>query len=145
MPRDSQPAFDQRSRASFMKWVTIPIRFADQDILGHVNNAATATYLEQGRCEHLIPLIEAAHEPDLDIVLARIIIDYIREIRYPGTAEVGVRISHIGNKSFVINASVFVGDTCSATSAATIVFFDKTSRTSRLPPAHLRASLQSLT
>ena len=144
MTKDVDPTFELRHRASFKSWVSIPIRFSDQDVVGHVNNAAIATYFEHARCDCLLPMIAAAREPGLDIVLARMVIDYVREIRYPGVVDVGSRISRIGTKSFVIHGSAFVGDTCCAIGAATIVFFDKSTRASRLPPPRLRAALQSL-
>ena len=60
----SAPDFDPRQRASYRRFTTIPIRFADQDVLGHVNNAAIAVYLEHARCEHLIPrLVSPAVRP----------------------------------------------------------------------------------
>ena len=38
MNKDSSAALT--NRASFMHWTHVPIRFSDQDSLGHVNNVA---------------------------------------------------------------------------------------------------------
>ena len=141
---DAVADLDPRLRTSYQAWSVLPIRFGDQDVLGHVNNAAIAAYLEHARCEHVMPLVTAAGVPNLDIVLARIVIDYLREIRYPGTVEVGVRIARTGGKSFVIAAGVFLGDVCCATSEATIVYFDIVTRRSTNPPERLRQTLQKL-
>ncbi len=137
--------FDPTSRAAFTHWSRLPIRFGDQDPLGHVNNAAIAAYLEHARCGLLLPLIRAAGVPNLDIVLARIIIDYLKELRYPGEIEAGTRLARIGNKSFVVVSSVFAGGTCAVTSQSTIVFFDTAARRAVAPPDPVRQALVALT
>ena len=142
----TEPAsdFDRRQRASYRAFTRIPIRFADQDVLGHVNNSAIAVYFEHARCEHLIPLLVSPVVPHLNIVLARIVIDYVREIRYPGIVDVGVRISRMGNKSFVISGAAFVGETCCAVADATIVFFDTVARRAIEPPDDVRTLIADL-
>lgn len=140
-----QTDFAPRDRSSYRFWTTIPIRFADQDILGHVNNAAIAIYLEHARCLALLPLIERANLPDINIVLARIIIDYLREIRYPGSVDVGIRITKRGSKSIVVSGAVFLGDDCCVVSEATIVFFDLSTRRSAVPPDSVSRGLDDLT
>jgi acyl-CoA thioester hydrolase len=136
--------FDPQQRAGYRAFTRIPIRFADQDVLGHVNNAAIAIYFEHARCEHLLPRLAAAEEPNLNIVLARIVIDYVREIRYPGMVDVGVRVTRMGTKSFVISAAAFVGNTCCAIADATIVYFDTQKRCARLPPEAVRNRIAEL-
>jgi acyl-CoA thioester hydrolase len=136
--------FDPRQRASYRAFTSIPIRFADQDMLGHVNNAAIAVYFEHARCEHLIPRLVAPEAPHLNIVLARIVIDYVAEIRYPGVVDIGLRITRIGSKSFVVSCAAFVGDACSAIADATIVFFDTAHRRATLPPDAVRARVAEL-
>ncbi len=140
----AETAFDPRLRTSYRLWITIPIRFADQDPLGHVNNAAIGIYIEQSRCEHLLPLVRAAGGPNMDFVLARIVIDFAKEIRYPGTVEVGLRIARLGNKSFAVANAVFQGETCHALAEATLVFFDTGQRAAKPPPDAVRAALQRL-
>lgn len=141
---DTSPDFDQRQRVSYRAFTRIPIRFADQDVLGHVNNAAIAVYFEHARCEHLIPRLVSPEAPHLNFVLARIVIDYLREIRYPGIVDVGVRLSRMGNKSFVMSGAAFVGDTCCAVADATMVFFDPIARRATEPPDAVRASIAEL-
>jgi acyl-CoA thioester hydrolase len=141
---DNPSEFVSTLKTSYRHFTTIPVRFSDQDVLGHVNNAAISTYFEQARCEQLLPRIAVSSQPNLNIVLARIVIDYRREIRYPGDVIVGVRITHIGSKSLVISGGIFVGDQCCATADATIVFFDTQTRRSALPDAAVRRALSEL-
>ncbi len=141
---DTLPDFDRRQRTSYRVFSQIPIRFADQDPLGHVNNTAIAVYFEQARCEALIPRLVTPDAPNLNIVLARIVIDYLAEIRYPGSVDVGVRISRMGNKSFVISSGIFTGDACCAIADATIVFFDTVARRATEPPDAVRTLIAEL-
>jgi acyl-CoA thioester hydrolase len=136
--------FDPRARASYRTFSRLEIRFGDQDALGHVNNTVIASYLEHARCQLLMPLLVTPEMPELNIVLARIVIDYVRELRFPGTVDIGVRIARTGGKSFVIAGAVFLGEACCAVSEATIVFFDMMTRRSAEPPASVRAALAAL-
>ena len=139
MPIELNP----KLRSSYQAWVQIPVRFGDQDVMGHVNNAVIATYFEHARCTLLIPRILSADHPDLNIVLARIVIDYVEEINFPATLDVGLRMAKIGGKSFVVGSAIFAGDTCFAVADATIVFFDTKTRRSAEPTAAARAALES--
>ncbi|MGF1651283.1 MAG: acyl-CoA thioesterase [Hyphomicrobiaceae bacterium] len=139
---------DLKNRSSFQHWVTHTIRYNDQDPVGHVNNAAMATFLEQGRTSFIYPLMAKHDDPRLEIVLARLTIDYLRELHFPGTVDIGSRISHVGNKSLKLEHGVFRGEAqggdCVTTGECTLVFFDKIDRTSTLPPEALRAELLAL-
>ena len=141
---DTTSMIAPRSRASYQAWVNIPIRFGDIDSMGHVNNAVIATYFEHARCMLVMPQILPAARGNLNVVLARIIIDYVREIRFPGAVDVGVRVSRIGGKSFAVAGAVFIGETCFATSEATMVFFNTATRTAMEPTPEARAMLAAM-
>lgn len=145
-PQDLAEGIDLTQRATFQHWVTHTIRYNDQDPVGHVNNAAMATFLEQGRTTFIYPLMDQYAGPDLEIVLARLIIDYLRELKFPGTVDIGSRVARVGNKSLALVHGVFAGesDTCVSTGACTLVFFDPVKRTSMSPPDDLRSHLTAL-
>ena len=136
--------FNARLRRCYGAWLSIPVRFGDQDVMGHVNNAMIATYFEHARCSLIIPEILPATRGELNVVLARIIIDYVREIRFPGVVEMGARLTRIGTKSFTIASGAFVGQSCCATAEATLVFFDTRTRTATSPTGEVRARLEAL-
>ncbi|MEO1711551.1 MAG: acyl-CoA thioesterase [Pseudomonadota bacterium] len=142
---DAAPSLTER--ATFQHWVTHTIRYNDQDPVGHVNNAAMATFLEQGRTMFIYPLMKEHAGPDLEIVLARVIIDYLQEVHFPGTVDIGSRVARVGNKSLQLVHGVFLGgsETCVTTGECTLVFFDKIARGSTTPPDTLRTELQRLT
>jgi acyl-CoA thioester hydrolase len=77
----------------------IEIRWRDMDAFGHVNNAVYLTYLEEVRDEWLAAVMG---ETDLvwDFVLARVAIDFRRELRQQDEAVVvRCRLDRIGNSS----------------------------------------------
>ena len=104
------------------------IRYADLDPQGHVNNAVFATYFETGR-------VAMFRGPDLGIgadgktfVLVRQEIDFLQELRWPGSVEIGTAIASFGRSSFTVAQVVFRGDVCAAAGRATIVFIDLATR-----------------
>ena len=77
----------------------IEIRWRDQDLYGHVNNAVYLTYLEEVRDEWLERAL--AGRGDLwDYVLARVAIDFRRELRQDhGEVVARCRLTEIGRSS----------------------------------------------
>ena len=74
----------------------IEIRWRDVDSYLHVNNAVYATYLEEGRDEWLEGTLGDTGSP-WDYVLARVAIDFRRELRLEDEAVVvSCRLERIG-------------------------------------------------
>ena len=130
------------NRAHFTHWTVVPIRFSDQDSLGHVNNVAIAAYVEAGRTALIHEFLLREKYPDLDYSLAHVEIDYLAEFHFPGTIDVGGRVERVGGKSFTTGYGLFSGETCVATSRSVNVFFDMAKRQSVTPPDDVRALLE---
>lgn len=141
-----QPAaIDLKRRQSFRLFTPVTIRFCDTDKLGHINNVSIASYFEAGRCELYYRLIEASGQAvrdEIDFVLARITIDFRREMHYPGTVDIASRLTRVGSKSVTSGYAAFIGEDCYATAEAVNVFFDPKARRSLAPPPALRALLE---
>ena len=137
---------DLRSRATYPSWVTHTIRYNDQDGLGHVNNAVYSTFLEQGRTAMMHPHFEALGDTHLDMVLARVVIDYLNELTFPGAVDIGTCVIRLGTKSMTLGNGVFKAgtDECVATGEAVLVFFDTSVRKSVEPPPQIRAALEAM-
>ena len=137
---------DLTDRSIYRSWVAHTIRYNDLDPLGHVNNAVYSTFLEAGRTAFLQPLFKEHGDSHLDVVLARVILDYRRELTYPGKVDIGTSVKRIGNTSVVFVNGVFEEgtETCSATGEAYLVFFDLQTRKSTPPPPRIREALQTL-
>lgn len=125
--------------ADFPSRASDTIRYGDLDPQGHVNNAVFATYFETGR-------VNMFRMPDLGIgvegatfILARTEIEFLRELRWPGTVEIGTGVARFGRSSFTVAQAIFRDATCAATGRATMVMLDIASRRPRpLPPAMLQ-------
>jgi acyl-CoA thioester hydrolase len=136
-----------RQRAAYSHWTRLALRYGDLDTLGHVNHAAVAVLLEQVRCELIYPLIkEKGPHGALDMVVARLVIDYLAELSWPGAVEIGTRVGRLGNRSFRLDHAMFDAGAVSpgAVAEITLVCFDLEARRSAPPPPRLRAALEAL-
>ncbi|RJF72373.1 MULTISPECIES: acyl-CoA thioesterase [Deinococcus] len=75
----------------------IQMRYSDTDALGHVNNAAYVQYLETSRVVMLAELQGGYTE--LRSVVARLELDYVRELRLGQEVVVETLIGHLGTRS----------------------------------------------
>lgn len=133
---------DLTRRESFRHWSPVTIRFSDQDSLAHINNVALAQYFEVGRTAYVYDMIRAAGcEGRIEFILARLVIDFKRELHYPGAVEVGARLTRLGTRSLTTGYGIFRGEDCIATSEAVNVFYDMATRRSTEPPPDVRALL----
>lgn len=128
-------------RSEFRFWTEEKLRNRDTDQFGHVNNAAIASFLEAGRMEMLsgpeaAPLAEGA-----SLAVVRLLIEFSRELFYPGLVRVGSSATGVGNTSFSVRQAVFDGTGCVATAEATCVLIDAAQRRPRRIPEALRAYL----
>ena len=132
-----------RDRKSFRHFTPVTIRFCDQDSMDHVNNVAFTAYVEAARCDYILAVLGRFHYPTLDFVLARHTIEYLAELHYPGTVDVGARVLKVGTKSLTSGYGVFLGDTCMANSICVNVFYDMQTRTSVAPPDDVRDAFRA--
>lgn len=118
------------------------LRYGDTDRQGHVNNAVFATFMETGRVE----LIYNPQDPLLDegfsFVLAKLDIDYIAEVFWPGTVEIGTRVVRVGRSSVTMQQAVFQGGKLCASAETVVVHFDQTTRKSHAFSQVQRARLE---
>lgn len=126
--------FDPTDRDSFDHFTTVSIRFSDQDSMGHVNNVSFAAYIEAARTMLIQGLLDRFQHDGLDFILARVVIDYRSELHYPGSVDVGARLTRLGSKSLTSSYGVFSGEQCVATGESVNVFYDMNSRKSVRPP-----------
>jgi len=134
--------FDLTRRDTFEDFAPVVIRFSDQDSMGHVNNVSIAAYIEAGRTMLLESFLNQFDHPGLDYILARVAIDYRRELNYPGSVDVGARVIRLGSKSLTAGYGVFQGDICYATAECVNVFYDMNTRRSVLPPKDVQQAIQ---
>ena len=98
--------------ADYPHRATDTIRFADLDPQGHVNNAVFATYFETGRVAMFRNPDLGIGVPDGTFILVRAEIDFMRELRWPGTVEIGTALAEFGRTSFKVAQVIFNEDAC---------------------------------
>lgn len=79
----------------------INVRFADLDVLGHLNNAKYLTYIEQVRIMYVRDVCDWHGQwHTLGMILARTEIDYKLPIGFDDSVTAYIRVSRLGGKSF---------------------------------------------
>jgi acyl-CoA thioester hydrolase len=104
------------------------IRFGDLDRQSHVNNAVFATFFESGRVIILYGEEYGLIVPGAGFVLARLAIDFLAEMHWPGEVEIGTAIARVGKSSLDVDQALFVKGACVATAENTLVLIDKATR-----------------
>ena len=125
--------------------VNIELRWSDQDLLGHVNNAKLMTLAEEARIRCVVRIQEQLEwTGPLDMVLRTTKTDFLRPVMYEGSVKVHVWVSRIGNTSYVMQHELLQnGDVC-ATVEATVVMFDSEKQVPMSLPDEIRAALESI-
>ncbi len=134
-------AFDPVALESYRFWVPEHVRFADLDMLGHVNNKAYATYYETARVAYMAGR-GLSDGLKIGMALVRLELDYRKEIRFPATLQLGVRLVRLGNSSLTLACAIFDDEGCASTSLSVAVRFDAEKRASKPFTAEERSALQ---
>jgi len=120
------------------------IRFSDLDPQGHVNNAVFATFSEVGRVAFLYRPDAPLAPSGSSFVIARIEIDFLAELHWPGTVEIGTGVTRIGRSSFGLAQGLFSRGRAVAAVENVIVMMNDESRRSMPLPYRTIAVLEGL-
>jgi acyl-CoA thioester hydrolase len=88
--------------AGFPVRAELRVRFDDLDLQGHVNNAAASVMLQEGRVEFNRLAGVPQLGPGLYPVVAATVIEYARELTWPGAIEIRTGVVSIGRTSFTL-------------------------------------------
>lgn len=131
----------QATANDYRFWCEEKLRNADTDQQGHVNNAVVATLLEAARIELLsAPQIEAIRAAT-QIVVVKQLIEFKKELFFPGTARIGTRCARVGRTSLDFVQAIQAANGEVATAEATCVLLDRVTRKPTPVPEELRAYL----
>jgi acyl-CoA thioester hydrolase len=100
------------------------VRFRDLDPMGHVNNAVFLTYLEQARIAFFEELGVAIGLDDMNMIVARVEIDFRAPVRLGQEVEVAVRATRFGTKSFELDYELTVDGEIAAEAKSVQVAYD---------------------
>ena len=97
-PRDLAGPFRHR--------ITLDVRFADTDAMGHVNNAVYLTYCEAARIQYWTDVtgepVAAGHEGAESLILAEARIAYRAPVFHTEQVTIETRTTRIGSSSFTL-------------------------------------------
>lgn len=131
--REAPPSLEQ------FTWTTShDIRFADLDLVGHVNNGAYISLMETNRTR-LFAENGLARGPLAQFVIARFEIDFLQELHWPATVTATSALEREGRTSMVMKQGVFQGEICLAWARAVIVAIDPEGRKPCPVPAEAMA------
>jgi acyl-CoA thioester hydrolase len=120
------------------------LRYGDTDRQGHINNAVYATFYETGRVDALQAAGLPVVNDEFSIVTARICIDYVKEVFWPGTVEIGTGIKSIGRSSMTLVQALFQNGVCVATADSVVVLVSNATHRSTPISDDMREKLQTL-
>lgn len=127
------------NRASYRVFRSVPTRWADNDIYGHVNNVVyygwfdtviNALLIERGA-------LDIRHGATIGFVVETQC-HYFSPLAYPQMVEAGIRVAHVGNSSVRYEIGLFAegAPTASAQGHFVHVYVDRaTQRPTAVPPA----------
>ncbi len=142
---DERKAPETRDR--YRHFLSIPTRWMDNDIYGHVNNVVYYSYFDTVINEYLI------RAGGLDITQGEIVglavetfCRFHRELTFPEVIEAGLRVGKLGNSSVRYEIGIFKKDVpeAAATGHFVHVFVQRAARKPAPIPAPIRAALERL-
>ncbi len=123
----------------------IEVRFRDCDPLGHVNNAAYLTYLEQARLFYWRSMWgfgSAAAAALPGVIIARAEIDYKRPAQYGQVLDVRLSLSGVGRTSFTYDYDIVDESGATVALARTVqVMYDYAAARAVPIPDEIRAKM----
>ncbi|MEX2534407.1 MAG: thioesterase family protein [Trueperaceae bacterium] len=123
----------------------VEVRFGDTDMFGHVNNAAFATYLESARLaffrDRLSGTLESPGGEAGGIILARLAIDFRKQLLFGASAQVTTGVERIGRTSIALKQELFSEGAVVAQADSVVVVFDYEQQCPAEVPVSVRRKL----
>lgn len=134
--------------AAFPVVIVQPVQWGEQDALGHVNHVTYFRWYETGRIAYFLKvgLMDMHKQERIGPILASVANDYRRQISYPDTVHIGVRITRIGRSSMDMEHKILSQNdqALAAEGRSTIVIFDYQTSKSHPVPARIRHAIENL-
>jgi acyl-CoA thioester hydrolase len=137
----------QINRSEYPHFLSLPTRWMDNDVYGHVNNALYYAFFDTAINEYLIAA------GGLDITAGGVVAfavesqcQYLRPLAFPGTIDIGLRVGKLGNSSVRYELAVFGQEEALAAAVGYFVhvFVDRETQRPVTMPTPIRAALEQL-
>jgi acyl-CoA thioester hydrolase len=135
------------NRIAYRHFQSIPTRWMDNDVYGHVNNVVYYSFFDTVVNQYLI------EQRVLNIEASKVIglvvetqCQYFASITFPDVVHAGLRVARLGNSSVRYEIGLFRDEepTASAQGYFIHVYVDRDSRRAISLPAELRTALKSI-
>jgi len=134
--------------AEFPVVVVQPVQWGEQDPLGHVNHVTYFRWYESARIAYFLKvgLMDMHKNEKIGPILVSVANDYRRQISYPDTVHIGVRITRIGRTSMDMEHKILSQNdhALAAEGTSTLVVFDYQTNKSHPVPARIRHAIENL-
>lgn len=140
MARLERPDMHRDLRESWEEGVhrlPIQLRWRDTDAFGHVNNVVFGSWIELAR----IAFLRGIDPPTGELILARLAIDFVAQVRFGADVEVETRVSRIGRTSIGVRHLVLANGEPAARVESVVVLYDYARDAKREIDEALRATL----
>jgi acyl-CoA thioester hydrolase len=135
------------TRNSYRHFMSIPTRWMDNDVYGHVNNVIYYSYFDTAVNKWLIDrgLLDYLGGDTIGLVVATAC-SYFRQLAFPDTVEAGIRVAHLGRSSVRYEIGLFRNDenVITAAGAFTHVYVDRMTRRPVPVSEQMRAALSDI-
>lgn len=134
-------------RGDYRHFLTIPTRWMDNDIYGHVNNVVYYSYFDTVINEYLIGFGGLdIHNDGVIGVCAESSCRFKASFCFPEPVEAGLRVGHLGNRAVRYEIGLFKDglETAAAEGSFVHVFVERETNKAVPIPDGIRAALQKL-
>ena len=134
-------------RADFRVFRSIPTRWADNDVFGHVNNVVYYTWFDTVVNAWLIE--QGLLDPKESLVVGLVVgtrCDYFESVAFPEIVEAGLAVERLGRSSVTYRIGIFRrgGAVTAAQGLFTHVYVERGPQTPVPVPASLRAAMAKI-
>ena len=134
-------------RENYLEFITVPTRWMDNDVYGHVNNGVYYSYFDTAVNGYLMKEagLDFRHSQSVAVVVETGC-QFHSEVSFPDILEVGIRVSRLGSTSVTYEIGIFREgyDTPAATGHFVHVYVQNGKMTTVPIPDKARAVLENL-
>jgi acyl-CoA thioester hydrolase len=137
------------TRADYVAWRTATTRWADDDVYGHMNNAAYFELIDTAVNAHLVEAGVDVRSLQAIGIVAEVSCRYFEEMGFPAPVEVGLAVERVGTSSIVYRIGMFQGgggddQPANAEGRFVHVYVDNTVTGGRRPVVPIPAEVRSV-
>jgi acyl-CoA thioester hydrolase len=134
-------------RSAYRHFQTIPTRWMDNDVYGHVNNVVYYSYFDTVVNQYLIEqgVLDFERSPVIGLVIETQC-NYFAPLTFPDIVHAGLRVAKLGNSSVRYEIGLFRNDEDKAAAQGHFVhvYVDRAARQPVALPAAMRAALERI-